>query len=52
MNSDTGEWDDFQELVTWATWYLIQGITRGEALHGCVFHILSVTRSAKFKGQK
>jgi hypothetical protein len=46
------EWDDFDALVTWATWELMLALTKGEPLKSVVFRILSATRCAKFKDQK
>lgn len=36
--------DTFQELVSWATWFIIEGITKGDPLRGLVFHVLEVAR--------
>ena len=32
---------DFNELVTWATWQAMEGITKGEPLRRVMFGILS-----------
>lgn len=37
----------FQELVSWACWTIIQGITRGDRLETSVFHILTYVRQWK-----
>lgn len=47
--SDEHKWDDFQGLVTWATWEVVKGITKGEELRSVVFRILNVARMAQFK---
>ena len=33
---------NFKELVTWATWQVIQGLTRGDALHTVMHQVLDV----------
>ncbi len=52
MNDQAGKWDDFSELVTWATWKVIKGITSGEDLRSVLFNILRVAREAQFKASK
>lgn len=52
MDTETDEWDSFDELVTWATWCILEGITKGLSLRSIVFEVVSVTRLAKFKGDK
>lgn len=47
--SDGHKWDDFQALVTWATWEIMQGLTKGEALRSLVFRVLAAARQAEFK---
>ena len=34
---------DFNELVTWATWEIVQGITSGKPLRSVVFGVLSAS---------
>lgn len=43
------DWDSFDELLTWACWYLMESITRGEPLRRSMHHLLDVARRAKFK---
>lgn len=33
---------NFKELVTWASWQVIQGITRGEAIEAVMHRVLDV----------
>lgn len=47
--ADDHKWDDFQSLVTWATWEVLSGLTRGEPLRSLVFKVLSAARTAQFK---
>lgn len=49
MNKDTDEWASFAELVTWASWSVIKGITSGEPIERVMHHIIRVVREAKFK---
>lgn len=44
------KWDSFDQLVTWATWEVLQGLTKGEPLRTLVFRILNAARMAQFKG--
>jgi hypothetical protein len=47
--NDRHKWDSFDALVTWATWEVIQGLTKGEPLKSLVFRILHAARTAEFK---
>jgi hypothetical protein len=47
--SEEHKWDDFQALVTWATWEIMQGLTKGEPLRSLVFRVLSAARTAQFR---
>jgi hypothetical protein len=38
---------DFQELVSWACWKFIEGLTKGEPLRVTVFGILDYARRWK-----
>jgi len=38
---------DFRELVTWATWHVIAGITKGEPLHSLMFAVIEYARRWK-----
>jgi hypothetical protein len=51
MTDNENKWDDFQSLVTWATWEIMQGITKGEPLRSLVFRVLAAARIAEFKDQ-
>lgn len=45
------EWKSFDELVTWATWRILEGLTKGTPLRSLVFTVLAAAREAKFKDQ-
>jgi hypothetical protein len=47
--NDAHKWDDYQALVTWATWEIMQALTKGEPLRSVVFRILNAARMAQFK---
>lgn len=49
MTTKGHEWEDFQALVTWATWEVLEGLTKGEPLRSLVFRILNAARTAEFK---
>jgi len=34
----------FQDLVSWATWHVIEGLTKGEALRSLIFHVVDMAR--------
>jgi hypothetical protein len=36
------EFKSFEALVTWATWFVVEEITRGKPLRSALFHVLSV----------
>lgn len=38
---------DFQELVSWACWQIVEGLTRGVALRSTVMGILQYARQWK-----
>lgn len=50
--NENGEWKDFDQLLTWATWSLTESIIGGEPLKKAMHHILRVARDAKFEGKK
>jgi hypothetical protein len=41
----------FDELVTWAAWQIIEGITAGKPIRQVIYSILMVARQAKI-GEK
>lgn len=43
------KWDDFDELLTWATWQIIESLTKGGSIRSVMQNILSVAHQAKFK---
>lgn len=47
--SDNHKWDSFDALVTWATWEVLSGITKGEPLRSLIFKVLNAARMAQFK---
>jgi hypothetical protein len=38
--------NEFQELVTWATWRMMEGLTQGTPLRELVFQILVAARNS------
>ncbi len=44
-----GKWDNWEELVTWATWTVIEYLTHGKPLRSAIFTVLDVARRAQFK---
>lgn len=38
---------DFKELVAWASWEIIKGLTKGEPLERVMHHVLAYTRTWK-----
>ncbi len=42
----------FDELVTWATWQIVEAITTGKPLRAAVYAVLMVARNTKIGGGK
>lgn len=50
--SEEHKWDDWNALLTWATWEVMSSITRGKPLCETMHTILDVARRAEFKAHK
>ena len=51
-DESTSRWDNFQALVSWAAWKVVEGLLRGDALRVVMHEICMTVRQAKFKGEK
>lgn len=45
------EIETFDDLLTWACWYLMESFTRGESLRRSMHHIVQVARSTELKNK-
>jgi hypothetical protein len=50
--NDATTFKDFDDLVTWATWHVVSGITKGQPLRTLIFDVLEVARRTTFAGSK
>lgn len=44
---DANEMKDFNDLVSWATWHVLEGLTQGQPLRSLIFSVIEYARRWK-----